>query len=236
MQPYFFPYLGYFSLISATDSWVVFDTAQFIRHGWIERNRVLNSAGEWQYIKVPLVKSPQKTSIKDIQIRQEVSWRDTTLAQLTCYKRKAPNYVEVINFLQEAFAKNFESISELNVHLLVQSCKFIGLKFDYKIFSEMNLSFDLSKMHAGSWAVEISSAMGADVYINPINGEKLFNKNEFDEKGVSLKYLSNKLAPYNQRNKKFQPGLSILDSMMFLEKQELLHQIRDFQLLDAERE
>ena len=46
MQPYFLPYLGYFSLIKHADIWVVFDTPKFIRHGWIERNRILSPRGQ----------------------------------------------------------------------------------------------------------------------------------------------------------------------------------------------
>ena len=42
MQPYFFPYLGYFDLINQVDTWIVFDIVQFIRHGWINRNRILH--------------------------------------------------------------------------------------------------------------------------------------------------------------------------------------------------
>ena len=56
MQPYFLPYLGYYALIRATDTWVVFDDTQYIRHGWVDRNRVLHPTEGWQYIKVPVVK------------------------------------------------------------------------------------------------------------------------------------------------------------------------------------
>ena len=54
MQPYFFPYLGYYSLIAATDHWVVFDTAQYIRRGWVNRNRVLSTGSDgWKYAENP---------------------------------------------------------------------------------------------------------------------------------------------------------------------------------------
>ena len=69
MQPYFFPYLGYLSLIKNTDRFILFDTVQFIRHGWIERNRVLKQGDGWQYISIPLEKHEQTTLIKDIKIK-----------------------------------------------------------------------------------------------------------------------------------------------------------------------
>ncbi len=76
MQPYFFPYLGYFALIKKSDHFVIFDTPQFIRHGWIERNRILKPVEGWQYIKVPLVKHSRETAIKDIVIRNSENWKD----------------------------------------------------------------------------------------------------------------------------------------------------------------
>ncbi|MFN8710728.1 MAG: WbqC family protein, partial [Planctomyces sp.] len=69
MQPYFFPYVGYFSLIHATDHWVVFDSAQYIRRGWVNRNRIL-STGEspWKYIRIPVQHSDMETRISEILI------------------------------------------------------------------------------------------------------------------------------------------------------------------------
>ena len=71
MQPYFLPYLGYFSLIKQTDKFILLDTVQFIKHGWIERNRILSPKGEPQYFAIPLAKHAQTTLIKDIKIKNE---------------------------------------------------------------------------------------------------------------------------------------------------------------------
>ena len=71
MQPYFFPYLGYISLLKHEDAFILFDTVQFIRHGWIERNRILKPNGGWQYIQIPLQKYHQNTVIKDIKINNQ---------------------------------------------------------------------------------------------------------------------------------------------------------------------
>ena len=68
MQPYFFPYLGYFSLIKHADLFILFDTPQFIRHGWIERNRILKPDVGWMYVSVLLIKHELQTPIKDVKI------------------------------------------------------------------------------------------------------------------------------------------------------------------------
>ena len=115
MQPYFFPYLGYFQLINKVDTFILLDEVQFIRHGWIERNRVLNSNEGWQYIKVPLIKHSRSTLIKDSLIRSSEVWKSKILAQLSCYKRKAPFYNQVIQFLEEILSINFDTIENLTI-------------------------------------------------------------------------------------------------------------------------
>ncbi len=99
MQPYFFSYLGYFSLIKHSDRFILLDTVQFIRHGWIERNRVLKQNEGWFYIQVPLFKSERGTLIKDIRINNNINWKNKILSQLQIYKKIAPNYFQVIKLL-----------------------------------------------------------------------------------------------------------------------------------------
>ncbi len=233
MQPYFFPYLGYFSLIRATDQWVVFDPVQFIRHGWIERNRVLNSEGEWQYIKVPLIKHSRDTLINQIKIRNTEKWQEKILAQLTCYKKKAPYYIQVVDLLKNAFQYNSDSITELNVRMLAACCDYLGVSFDYCYYNDLNIHLGSKEMKAGDWSLEIAKHLGADTYINPVNGQELFDKQLFHEEGIRLVFLKNKLSSYNQKKDTFEAGLSILDVMMFNSKEETLAQIDDYELIEA---
>ena len=92
MQPYFFPYIGYWSLIKQTDHFMIFDTPQFMRRGWIERNRILKQQGDWQYISVPLEKKPLDTPINQMVIRSNESWKEKIKNQLMHYKKKAPYF------------------------------------------------------------------------------------------------------------------------------------------------
>ena len=110
MQPYFFPYLGYFSLIHASDFFVFFDNVQFIRHGWIERNRVLNSNLDASYIKVPLIKFHREEKINNVSINSNINWEKKIMEQLTSYK-KAPFYNETKELINSILQKRENSIS-----------------------------------------------------------------------------------------------------------------------------
>jgi hypothetical protein len=104
MQPYFFPYVGYFSLIHATDCWVVFDTAQYRRRAWVNRNRMLSDNKEgWSYVRIPVVHSPRETRICDIRIDDSQTWIDQLIDQLQAYRqRRAPQYVDTIDWLRSS--------------------------------------------------------------------------------------------------------------------------------------
>ena len=214
MQPYFFPYLGYFSLIQNTDMWIVFDEVQFIRHGWIERNRILKPVEGWQYLSVPIEKHSRETPIKNIKIRNSEDWKGRMLRQLEHYKKKAPYYSEVTDFLNRVFESNFEGISALNVHLLIETCNYLQVAFNYQIYSEMDLTIDLVK-GPGDWALNISKSLNATEYINPIGGVEIFNKEAFESANIKLKFLKMNLVSYVQGAREFELGLSIIDVMMF---------------------
>lgn len=214
MQPYFFPYLGYFALIKHTDQWIVFDTPQFIRHGWIERNRILKPGEGWQYIMVPLEKHSRDTAIKDIKIKQSIDWRRKILAQLEHYKRKAPYYSIVINLIKESIHFKTDSIVELDINILKAVCNYLNINFCYKVFSTSDIK--TNKVNApDEWALEISKALGATEYYNPPGGEEFFDKGKYKKSKIELKFLKLNSQEYIQQSNIFEPGLSIIDVMMF---------------------
>ena len=75
MQPYFFPYIGYFQLINAVDKFIIYDDVNYINRGWINRNQVLIN-GKESYITVPLKDASQNKLIKDITISIETNWQE----------------------------------------------------------------------------------------------------------------------------------------------------------------
>lgn len=228
MQPYFLPYLGYYSLIKHTDKWIIFDPVQFIRHGWIERNRILKPGEGWQYIAVPLEKHERSTLIKDVKIKPG-DWKEKIFRQIEHYK-KSPFYTATVEVLREALNTDTDSITELNANVLKHTCAYLGIAFDYEIFSGMDLQIDTVN-DAGEWALHISKAMKADTYINPPGGIEIFDKQKFDAAGINLQFLKLDLTPYSQRRKVFEAGLSILDVMMFNSPADIQLMLDNYQLI-----
>ena len=217
MQPYLFPYVGYFSLIKYTDKWIVFDTVQYIEKGWMNRNQIIHpTKPEATYFIVPLKKHPRETLIKDVEINQNENYIERINGQFSAAykKRRAPYYSEVMEIINSCFSKEKKSLSQLNICSLHSVCKYLGIPFNYDIFSKMNL--DINPVHdAGEWALNISKALHAKEYVNPPGGVDIFDRKKFDDANIALNFLKINFTPYDQKKANFIEGLSILDLMMF---------------------
>jgi len=217
MQPYFFPYLGYFSLIKHTDRMILLDDVQFIRHGWIERNRILKPGAGWQYIAVPLKKKKFTTIIKDIEINNECDWKDKLLRQLAHYKKKAPFYFKMTSMIEDALQGEVNNITELNRNILKSICNYLDIEANIDIFSQLNLKIDTPQA-SDEWALNICKKI-EDVkeYWNPIGGMQFFDASKYHNNNLELVFHNFIQTPYIQlnNNAEFQGGLSIIDVMMF---------------------
>ena len=222
MQPYFFPYLGYFDLINRTDRWIVFDTAQYIRHGWVNRNRIQHPQQGWQYIIVPLKKHEREAAIKDIEVAATGEWRQRIIGQLMHYKKRAPFFRETISLVEDCLAGEEQYLSRLNTNILGKVCRHIDIKWNHNVFSEMKL--DIKPVYTpGEWALRISEALGAKEYLNPPGGADLFDAGAFAQAGVKLVIQDPFNFPYESPGYIFEPNLSVIDALMWNSPQAIKH-------------
>ncbi len=234
MQPYFFPYLGYISLIKHTDEFMLFDPVQFIRHGWIERNRILKPNDGWQYISVPLQKHDLETKIKDIKIDNSQNWQDKIFAQLQHYKKKSPFYNQTIEVIQKGFSDKTDSITKLNYNILKAVCDYLNISFNCSIFSERNLNVK-DATAPDEWALNICLALKYQEYWNPPGGQDFFDSSKYQKAGIKLVFQKPVLDFYSQRRgpDKFEPGLSIIDVMMFNSPEEINEMLDKYELIEG---
>ena len=222
MQPYFFPYIGYFQLMNAVDRWIVFDEIQFIDKGWINRNRILHPdpEKEWQFITLPLAKRGQFDKICDISIKSEIDWRAQILGKLTTYKKKAPCYNQTIDFIRDCFDTDETNLARLVTRMIKKTAMYLEIQTPIEVQSDMNLQLG-EVQHAGQWALRISEALGATEYINPYGGAGIFKERDFEEASIKLSFHSPNFQHYIQRRDGFIPGLSIIDVLMWNNKDDL---------------
>jgi hypothetical protein len=216
MQPYFFPYIGYWQLISAVDAFVLLDDVQYIRHGWVNRNRVLKHGGGWQYIMIPLQKHAVGESIKNIRPNDSEDWKSKILRQLEHYNYRggAPFYGETEALLREIFSKiSNENLTGINAIIIRELCRHLEIGTQLMISSEKNFDYR-SVSDPGDWALSIAVQMQAQEYINPIGGKDLFDPDKFSSHHVELSFLKSDEITYRNAAV-FEPWLSIVDVLMF---------------------
>ncbi|XOB62001.1 WbqC family protein [Campylobacterota bacterium DY0563] len=238
MQPYFFPYIGYWQLIANSDEFIFFDIVQYNKRSWMNRNRILHpdKPNDFQYISVPIKKHSQGTIIKEVTINNNENWKAEILGKLSVYKKlKAPYYNETISIVRRIFDKEYENFLNLSVEITKQICAYLEIDFKYKIASEID--FDKNSIKGpGDWALYISKKLKAKQYINPYGGYELFEENKYLKNGIELKFIKPNLSPYKQSwREEFINGLSIIDILMFNDKDTIMKILsNDYKILNKQ--
>lgn len=230
-QPYFFPYLGYFSLIKHTDRFILLDKIQFIKQGWIHRNRVLSNVGGFCYIRVPLQKHCQKDQIADIRIDNRKDWRAEILQTLTYYTHHAPYYRETRATVERALDIETDDLTRLNQHVLQVVCQYLGMAADLPVFSELDI--ELPKLDApDDVPLYICQAVGnVREYWNLEGGASFYDRSKFERAGIDIQFKKMNLMEYPQIRGDFEPALSIIDVMMFNDLEKIHRMLDDFILI-----
>ena len=229
MQPYLFPYLGYWALMNEADEFMLFDPVQYIRKGWMNRNRVLKNGGGIKYVGLTVNKSPRETLIKEIVVSDLSEQTKSLIRNLDYYRTKAPHYNSVVELVRQSLNTSSTLLSEIILHSLRAVNDYVGLGTKFSIYSHENIIHPEPHL-PGDWALYITKALGVERYINPPGGKEIFDTLRFKEAGIELVYLQPELRAYDQRKPQFEPGLSILDVLMFNTPTEAKELICSYQL------
>jgi len=226
MQPYFFPYAGYFQLIMAVDTFVFYDDVCFIKGGWINRNRILID-GESKFLTIPCRKASQNKLINKIHHALDDKIRVKLINKVKSAYGNAPHFSKVFPVFEEVISSEYSLISELAIQSIRKTTNYLGLSKNFKISSE---TYDNRNLGGSERIVDICKKEKTTVYVNPIGGRELYDEYDFNMFGLELKFLQHELAEYPQFNNKFVPGLSILDVLMFNSKPEIRSMLKDYSI------
>lgn len=211
MQPYIFPYIGYFQLIADVDKFVVLDDVNFINKGWINRNRILIN-GKDNLFTIPLEKSSQNKLINEIEISNEIKWKIKFIKSIELSYKKAPYYKNIFPLIEYIINSDKNKISEFNLNCI----KVLNDHFDINTTIVPSSSvYNNKELKADDRILDICLKENVRTYINPIGGIELYNKDKFKESGVDLYFIKTNSIQYKQFENPFVPWLSIIDVMMF---------------------
>ncbi len=227
MQPYFFPYLGYWQLLNYVDRFVVYDDVNYIKGGWVNRNRILIN-GDPRYLTVPIIGASQNKMICDLEMDTSAPWRRKMLKSIEGAYCKSPSFDEVYPVLHEVISYDCGHLATFLENQLDAIAKLLGITTELRVASGC---YEKAGLAGEERIVDICLAEGATTYINPEGGMHLYHYKSFYGAGVSLQFLKMNSISYEQNSKEFQPNLSIIDLLMSLGSVGVQQLLEDFTLI-----
>jgi hypothetical protein len=228
MQPYLFPYIGYYQLIAAVDRFVIYDDVNFIKQGWINRNNILVNGAPYRFT-VPIQSLSSFTAINEVLVdpRTYPAWREKFLKTLTQAYAKAPHFqgtMELVQRVLDPFATHVVQLARSSVEAVSSH---VGIPTTIVPSSS---TYGNNELKAQERILDICRLEGATDYINAQGGVGLYDKIVFQEHGFTLSFLQPTMVAYPQGKSAFLPGLSIIDVLMFNSQNEVRSMLNDHQL------
>lgn len=232
MQPYLFPYFGYFQLIAAADAFVLGDDLQYIKSGWVNRNNIL-VGGEPRLLTFPLKRDSFELAINQRQTSD--NFPDEVQRLLNVIRSsysKAPCFAQVMPLLEAMIRNPERNLARYIEHTLKELCAYLGIHTPIFRASDLQLTEPLDKQDR---VIRTAKQFGAQRCINPMGGSALYDHQYFAEHGLELKFFSMDAITYRQFKGPFVANLSIIDVLMFNSVAELQALLPRYSLHTADR-
>ena len=227
MQPYFLPYIGYWQLLNIVDIFVIYDNIQYVKRGWINRNRYLKD-GKDTLFSIPLRKDSDYLDIN----KRFISDSFCSIKLFNKFEiayQSAPYYLEVLPLLINIINISHKNLFRYIYESVVLMCSFLDIDSS-KIIISSDIKIDHS-LRSQDKVLAICKKLNARSYINPIGGTDLYDTKEFENNNIWLKFLESNRIIYNQGNGDFIDSLSIIDMLMYNSKKKIKNYLNCYRLV-----
>lgn len=225
MQPYFFPYIGYFQLIAHSDVFVFHDDVQYIKGGWVNRNRIINDRRAC-WITLPVLRAPYDRPIRDRYYTADSEVRNRLLRRIAAVYRTAPRFNEIYPLVEEIMRFSETNVATLNIELIRRIAMHLKINTPFVLSSKLVKDNSLAGQDR---VIEICRILGATHYVNLIGGRELYRRDDFSRKGLELGFLEPGVVSA-EPNDSVAP-LSILDDLMRKEESALANALKDYRIV-----
>ena len=183
MQPYLFPYLGYFQLINAVDSFIVLDDVGYFKKGWLHRNQILVNNQPFLFT-IPLHKASQNRTIRQHEIQN--NWSDKFLITLKHAYSKSPYFADSWEFVENLILSTYEkNVADAGLHIIKQISERLDLGTNFMMSSEIDTGDKIKQDRI----IALCKFKNALTYINPIGGKEIGMYHKKDFEPIKLKFI-----------------------------------------------
>lgn len=229
MQPYFFPYLGYWQMLNAVDKFVLLDDVKFITRGYINRNSILIN-GEAILFSIPIKKISQNKLIMDTKLNFDIKSKEKFLKTIAMAYKKAPQFEPFYPILEDIIYNNTDDVTTYIKYSFERILGYIKGNVNIQIIVSSELQKN-DTLNGQNRIIEINKRLNSTQYINAIGGQGLYNKDEFKKNGISLNFIKMNEVKYKQFNNDFVPNLSFIDVLMFNDKTKVKELLKKYELV-----
>ena len=218
MQPYLFPYIGYYQLAYCSDMFVFYDDVTYIKNGYINRNSVLTKNGR-QLFTLPVNNASSFTLIKDLEFSNN---EKKILASIQQAYSKSPYFSDVYPIIEKIFKSENRNVAYMTSQSIIEVFKYLEVNFKYTYSSLVDYD---NTQDAKNKLYQFCDIFNSNEYINTIGGKDLYHKDAFIKKGINLGFISSCDFEYNQfnNNSDFESNLSMIDVLMNCSKVEIMN-------------
>ena len=205
-QPVYLPWIGLFHKISLADTFVIFDTVQYLPKEWMNRNKIKVKDG-YTFLSVPILdKGYLKKKIYEIEINNNSNWKKKHLKSIYLNYKKSKFFKYYINFFEETYSKDWNHLSELNTYMLKYFIKELKIKVEILKASDFNFIGKKSDL-----VLDMCKKLKAKKYIFGQQGENYADVNSFKNNKIEIVFQKYNHPSYEQIQGKFISHLSIID-------------------------
>ncbi|WP_426578381.1 WbqC family protein [Xenorhabdus stockiae] len=216
MQPYLFPYIGYYQLAYHCDEFIFYDDVNYIKGGYINRNNILTKNGK-QLFTIPVNQASSFKKINELEFSNNVKKVLVTIQQ--AYS-KAPYFDAAYPIIEKILLSENRNVAKITSNSIIEIFNYLELPFKYEFSS--NIDYDRG-LDAKNKLFSFCKLYNAQKYTNTMGGKSLYNKDEFKNKNIELSFIETGNIIYTQFNSdKFESNLSIIDLLMNVDKEKII--------------
>lgn len=207
LQPSYLPWLGYFEQIYQSDIFIIYDDVQYDKHGWRNRNRIKTAHGA-QWLSVPVYISFDKHPvIHEVKINNSSNWRRKHLESIRQSYSKAPFFLKIFPFFEQAYSQEWDYLVDLDIHLIQKLIECLRMSHK-KIVRSSDINIQGNRIER---LIAICKAFNADIFYEGAAGKYYIRKEDFIAQGIQIEFQDYKHPVYRQLYGDFIPYLSVVD-------------------------
>lgn len=227
MQPYLFPYLGYWQMIASANIFVLFDDVNFIKRGWINRNNILLN-GAAHLFTLPLIEATQNKLINEISVTHNDKEKQKILKTIEAAYKKAMYFADVFPLITHILTYENHNLIQFLLHHFETIFAYLNIKTKLMCSSAIEKDNTLKSQDK---IIDICHRLNTTHYVNAIGGQELYDKERFEQEHLTLAFIKMRNIRYPQFKNEFVPYLSIIDVLMFNSRETVKTMLMEYDLV-----